>query len=90
MNEKSKVEEAQRKLRKHEELKGLKWKPLFFNSTTGDPIFERLAQPVGDKLCSDKTVGVWKFNYDQWKNGIQKPFHGTLRPEGGYGTSQIQ
>ena len=57
-DEKSKVEEAQRELRKLEESKGLKWKELFFNNTTEDPVFEGLAKLVGDELNSDKTVGV--------------------------------
>jgi hypothetical protein len=81
-NEKSKVEEAQRGLRKLEESKALKWEPLFFNSNTEDPVFERLAKPVGEDLHSDKTVGVWKFDQQKWRNGIRKPFHGTLRPDG--------
>jgi hypothetical protein len=89
VNEKSKVEEAQRELRKLEASKGLKWKAFFFNSTTEDPVFERLKKPVEQKLCSDKTVGVWKFDHDKWKNGIQKPFHRTSRPESGHVSSQI-
>ena len=80
--EKLKVEEAQRELRKLEQSKGLKWRSLFFESTTGDPVFERLAKPIKKELHSDKTVGVWKFEQEKWKNGIKKPFHGTLRPEG--------
>jgi hypothetical protein len=83
VDEKSKVEEAQRRLRKLEESKGLKWKALFFNNTTEDPIFETLAKPIGEKLHADKTVGVWKFDREKWRSGIKKPFHGTLRPEGG-------
>lgn len=83
VNEKTKVEKAQRELRKLEESNDLKWEALFFNSTTEDPIFEKLAKPVDEKLHSDKTVGVWKFDHGKWKNGIRKPFHGTIRPEGG-------
>jgi len=76
------VEEAQRELRKMEESKGVKWEPLFFKSTTGDPVFERLKQS-GQGLQSDKTVGVWKFDRERWEKGVEKPFHGTLRPEDG-------
>jgi len=82
VDEKSKVEEAQRELRKMEESKGVKWEPLFFKSTTGDPVFERLKQS-GQGLQSDKTVGVWKFDRERWEKGVEKPFHGTLRPEDG-------
>ncbi len=83
VNEKSKVEVAQRQLRKLEKAKGLKWEPLFFKSTTEDPVFEKLATPMGEQLHSDKTMGVWKFDHENWKNGIQKPFHGALRPDSG-------
>ena len=83
VKEKSKVEQAQRELRKFEKSKGFQWKALFFSSNSGDPVFEKLAEPIGGKLNSDKTIGVWRFDHEKWKNGIQKPFHGTLRPEGG-------
>ena len=83
VTEKSKVEEAQRELRKLEESKGLKWEALFFNSTLEAPVFARLAKSIGEELHSDKTVGVWRFNHEKWGSGIQRPFHGTLRPEGG-------
>jgi hypothetical protein len=56
---------------------------LFFNNVTGDPVFEKLAKPIDGELCSAKTEGVWKFDDEQWKKGIQSPFHGTLRPDGG-------
>jgi len=83
VDEKSKLEEAQRELRKLEESKGLKWEPLFFRSIAGDEIFERLARTIGADLCAANTEGVWKFNDEKWKEGLQAPFHGTLRPDGG-------
>jgi hypothetical protein len=82
VDEKSKVEQAQRELRELEESKGVKWEPLFFKSTTDDPVFERLKQ-TEQELHADKTVGVWKFNRERWEKGVEKPFHGTLRPDGG-------
>ena len=83
VDEKLKIEEAQRELRKLEKSKGLCWKALFFNSTSGDLAFERLAKQIGGDPKSDKTGGVWKFDHEKWKNGIKKPFHGTLTPGGG-------
>jgi hypothetical protein len=83
VDEKSKLEEAQRELRKLEESKGLKWEALFFNNVTGDLVFEKLAKVIGGDLCSTKTEGVWKFDDEKRKKGIQSPFHGTLRPDGG-------
>ena len=82
VNEKSKVEEAQRELRKLEDAKGLKWQPLFFRNSDDDPVFQKLAEPVGVSLQSDKTVGVWKFDGEGAKN-VKKPFHGNLGPAGG-------
>ena len=82
VDEKFKVEEAQRQLRKVEESPGRKWTALFFNNTTVNPVFERPAKPVGEQLHSDRTMGVWKLDQEKWKNGIKKPFHGTLAPEG--------
>jgi hypothetical protein len=82
VDEKSRVEQAQRELRELEKSKGVKWEPLFFTNTTDDPIFEKLKQQ-GQELHSDKTVGVWKFDREQWGKGVERPFHGTLRPDGG-------
>jgi hypothetical protein len=82
VDEKSKVEQAQRELRTLEESKGVKWEPLFFTNSTDDAVFERLKQP-GQELHADKTVGVWKFDIERWEKGVEKPFHGTLRPDSG-------
>jgi hypothetical protein len=82
VDEKSKVEQAQRELRKLEESKQLKWEPLFFKSTTSDPVFERLGQVVGEELHAVKTLGVWKFDREKWGKGVEKPFYGRFRPDG--------
>ena len=81
--EKSKIEEAQKEVRNHEQSNGLKRQSLLFESTTDDSVFERLTESAKKELYSDKTVGVWKFEQEKWRNGIKKPFHGSLRPEGG-------
>ncbi|KAG9234756.1 hypothetical protein BJ875DRAFT_504501 [Amylocarpus encephaloides] len=82
VSEKSKVEEAQRQQRKMEEAKGLNWNGLFFNNESNDPVFEKLAGVVGEKLAADRTVGVWKFDHEKWNKGIERPFRGNLKPEG--------
>lgn len=85
VDEKSKVEEAQRQMRKREEEKGVKWEPLFFSrlQTTRDPILEDLAtEPMKDGLFSSQS-GMWKFNHEKLRKGIEKPFHGSLKPNVG-------
>jgi hypothetical protein len=82
VDEKSRVEQAQRELRELEKSKGVKWEPLFFTNTTDDPLFGRLKQQR-QELHADKTVGVWKFDRERWGKGVERPFHGTLRPDGG-------
>lgn len=83
VDEKSKVEEAQRELRKLEKSKNLKWTPLLFKNVKEDPTFDKLAELTGEKLHADKTVGVWKFDRERWDNGVKAPFHGALRPDSG-------
>jgi hypothetical protein len=82
VDEKSKVEQAQRELLELRKAKGVKWEPLFFTNTTDDPVFERLKEP-GQELHADKTMGVWKFDRERWEKGVEKPFRGTLRLDGG-------
>ncbi len=83
--EKSIVEEAQRQMRKKEAERGVNWEPLFFNrlQTTRDPLVEDLAEePVKEGLFSPRS-GIWKFDHKKWNNGVEKPFHGLLTPNGG-------
>ena len=85
VDEKSKIEEAQREMRKLEEAKGVKWEPLFFTEIQNrrDPVLEGLAaEPVKEGLFSERS-GMWKFNHEKWKSGIKKPFHGSLKPNVG-------
>jgi len=85
VDEKSKIEEAQREMRKLEEEKALKWEPLFFTKIHDhrDPVLEGLAsEPVKEGLFSERS-GMWKFNLEKWKSSVQKPFHGSLKPNVG-------
>lgn len=79
--EKSKIEEAQRALRKKEAAQGTEWEPLFFSPRGDDPIFDDLASAVGWRIEKEKTKGVWKANREKAENA-QKPYHGTLTPLG--------
>ncbi|KAE9375152.1 Oxysterol-binding protein [Stipitochalara longipes BDJ] len=85
VDEKSKVEEAQREMRREEEAKGVAWEPLFFTKlqTTRDPLLEDLAaEPVKEGLFSPES-GMWKFNHDGLKKGIERPFRESLKPSVG-------
>ncbi|PMD30263.1 Oxysterol-binding protein [Hyaloscypha variabilis F] len=85
VDEKSKVEKAQREMRKQEQAKAISWEPLFFTKlqTTRDPILEDLAaEPVKEGLFSPES-GMWKFNHERLKEGVERPFHGSLKPNVG-------
>lgn len=66
--EKSKIENAQRELRKKEQAEGREWQRRFFKRSPGGsscPVFEQLARVVGERIESDKTGGVWRFSGDR-------------------------
>lgn len=77
---KFKVEEAQRHMRKDEKSKGIEWKPLFFTREKDNPVFNKLARHHDVKLDADKTLGVWRFDHEKWKAGIEPPYHGGRKP----------
>jgi oxysterol-binding protein-related protein 9/10/11 len=81
VNEKSKLEEAQRAMRKKEIAQGIKWEPKFFSSTKEDSLFDKLASATGWQLYSERTKGVWKFDTDKAKLAT-KPYRGELTPFG--------
>ena len=80
--EKSKIEEAQRALRKREASEGVKWKPVFFSPAESEYLtFESLASAVGWNLDQEKTKGVWKVNREKVENA-KAPYHGVVTPMG--------
>ena len=84
-DEKGKVENGQRAMRKREREEGLAeaegWEPTFFRRVEGDEVFDRLAKPVGAELGKDKTVGVWKFDHAKAERA-RRPYRGDLTPTG--------
>lgn len=81
IKEKTKVEEAQRTMRKEEISKGTVWEPKFFTSSEDSALFQKLAGETPWKLLAERTKGVWTF--DQIKaNEAMKPYHGELTPLG--------
>jgi oxysterol-binding protein-related protein 9/10/11 len=80
-DEKSKIENAQRRIRSEREKKGESWEPIFFTKSERDPEFEELANRVEEVFGYDRTGGVWRFDFEK-SNRIQKPFHGANTPLG--------
>ncbi|KAL9629134.1 MAG: hypothetical protein Q9164_007008 [Protoblastenia rupestris] len=62
--EKSKIENAQRELRRKEQAEGREWQRRFFKKLPGntDDMFEKLARPCGERIEAEKTGGVWRFD----------------------------
>lgn len=81
--EKSKLEQAQRRMRAEEKQEGRTWEPLMFKSKEGEEhdIFHRLAEGTSWKLNDDKTKGVWRVD-DAKVTRTQRPFRGGLTPLG--------
>lgn len=65
--EKSKIENSQREMRRQEQAEGREWERRFFTRVPGnqDPLFDRLARSIGEKIESDKTGGVWRYAGDK-------------------------
>jgi hypothetical protein len=52
---KTKLEEAQRAMRKKEAAEGIKLEPKFFSSTEDDPVFRKLAAVTSWQLHAERT-----------------------------------
>lgn len=78
---KSKLENAQRALRKIPEMSEESWRPLFFKNEKEHPVAEKLLKEVGETLDSDSTCGVWRFDRAAAER-LQKPWRGELTPYG--------
>jgi hypothetical protein len=64
---KSRIENAQRELRRAEQSEGREWERRFFNrieEQDDDPLFQKLAAELGisGNLEGDKTGGIWRFD----------------------------
>ncbi|XMA12753.1 hypothetical protein WAI453_005544 [Rhynchosporium graminicola] len=80
VKEKTKVEEAQRAMRKEESANGKVWEPMFFTASEDSNLFRKLAEGTPWKL-SERTKGVWTFDPAKAKAAV-KPYHGDLTPLG--------
>lgn len=75
---KSKIENAQRELRRIEKEEGREWERRFFKQidVNDDDTFIDLATALGitDNIDSDKTGGVWRFDRESAKDA-KTPYH---------------
>ena len=78
---KNALEKGQREMRKREGGDGASWSRIFFRDAGKDAVAEELAHKIGQNVNAKDTEGIWMFNIDAWQEGIQKPYHGGLRPD---------
>jgi hypothetical protein len=82
--EKSKLEEAQRAMRRKEIAQEKEWKPVFFSTKDQDEersSFESLASDTNWELHFEKTKGIWTFDAEKAERAAT-PFHESLTPYG--------
>lgn len=78
---KSKLENAQREMRKHPETAETKWQAVFFRKASDNVVARRLMEVVGQKLDAQSTCGIWQFDKKAAAE-MQKPLRGQLTPFG--------
>ncbi|PSR90329.1 oxysterol-binding protein [Coniella lustricola] len=83
VTEKSRLEEAQRRMRADEAKLGTTFEPLLFRRKGGEEhdVFHELAKGTDWQLQAERTKGVWQVD-DQKTTGIQHPLRGGLTPLG--------
>lgn len=77
--EKTIIETRQREMRKQEKETGKEWERKFFTRSDKFPLFQKLAQKIGEPVNDTQTNGVWSF--DQAKaSAATSPFHPDVNP----------
>ncbi|KAL9008830.1 MAG: hypothetical protein Q9173_006088 [Seirophora scorigena] len=79
---KSRIENAQRELRRKEAAEGRDWERKFFaRADKSEEWWDRLAQQgcPGERIESEKTGGVWRFDEGKAREA-RRPFHEGLSP----------
>lgn len=76
-DQKSKLEQGQRVMRKEEEASGKVWKPVFFIKRDADTRYERLSSLSRKKKTPE--TGLWVWDIDMAEKA-RRPFHGELTP----------
>lgn len=83
--EKSRVENAQRALRREEKAAGRVWERRFFAEARQDPVLDRLAPRSAAAADDDEDRTIWKFDEDKYRramsesaaaaDGVKSPTH---------------
>lgn len=60
--EKTKIEEEQRELRRQERAEGREWERRYFSLVESDDVLETLGPAIGILPEADKTGGIWRFD----------------------------
>lgn len=60
--EKSLIENRQREMRKKEAANQVEWERRYFTRVATDPVFDALAQRIGEKCEPDRTGGIWRWD----------------------------
>ncbi|KAK0625091.1 hypothetical protein B0T17DRAFT_617227 [Bombardia bombarda] len=85
LGEKTRIEQAQRAMRRDEESRGEKWEPLLFQAHSAEDsgVFHELAEGMGAEwgLFPEKTKGVWRVDGERVK-GLKRPFRPGMTPLG--------
>lgn len=77
--EKTIIENRQREMRRAEKEEGREWDRKFFSRAETFPLFEALANKVGESSNDSQTNGVWVFDQEKAKKAT-KPFHPDVTP----------
>jgi hypothetical protein len=70
--EKTKIEEEQRELRRQEKAEGRLWERRYFTLVEEDPVLETLGPVIGLLPEADKTGGIWRFDKTKAEAVISK------------------
>lgn len=79
--QKSKLEEAQRKMKARRLANDEEWQPKFFTAEEANPEFEQLATVIGEDFGYGNTRGAWKFDHEKAKCST-RPFYPDSTPYG--------
>lgn len=78
---KTKLENAQRELRKKPETSEENWKAVFFRKENSDPVAQKLLDVVGQKFDPESTCGIWKYDTENVSK-LERPWRRELTPHG--------
>ncbi|KAI9775633.1 MAG: Oxysterol binding protein [Candelina submexicana] len=70
--EKSKIENQQRELRRKEQAEGRQWERRFFSRVEHDPVLAALEKRMGERQEPEKTGGIWRWDAEKVRARVQQ------------------